>query len=203
MAGDKDGLVVVYSAATLAALWECHLAETGGIEKLRVSSDSAMVFAGSFAGPVFGWAAGEGGDPTVFEGHTGDVSGLRMAGPNEEFLVTSARDGDVRLWDRSDGRCVSVLREHVHGVSCLAVDGDRIYSAGRDKKVKVWPGPPHSPEAVGDGPGPASVATFEPHGGGIRGLVVDAETNTLYAGGFDFVVHAYDLKVSDSAGVWG
>ncbi|WP_433383645.1 trypsin-like peptidase domain-containing protein [Actinoplanes sp. CA-142083] len=90
------------------------------------------------------WNLRDGGAPgPVFAGHgkaVRDVVPVQVAG--RTLLATSAADGDVRVWDPSDGRCLRVFSGHtdvVHALCTLTVDGhDFLASASRDRTARLW-----------------------------------------------------------------
>lgn len=54
------------------------------------------------------------------------------------YMLTSALDNTIRMWDVSTGRCVRTFFGHVEGVWALAADGLRIVSGAEDRMTKVW-----------------------------------------------------------------
>ena len=54
------------------------------------------------------------------------------------YILTSALDNTIRLWDTATGECVREFFGHVEGVWALGADMLRIVSGAEDKCVKVW-----------------------------------------------------------------
>jgi len=76
----------------------------------------------------------------TFEGHSGPVSSLALAGGGE-LAVSGGVDGTLRVWRVSTGACQRVLRGHTSGVMALLISGaqrDRVVSASWDSTVRVW-----------------------------------------------------------------
>ena len=54
------------------------------------------------------------------------------------YMLTSALDSTIRLWDTATQRCLRTYFGHVEGVWALAADTLRIVSGAEDRMVKVW-----------------------------------------------------------------
>ncbi|KAL8920603.1 MAG: hypothetical protein Q9172_004430 [Xanthocarpia lactea] len=54
------------------------------------------------------------------------------------YMLTSALDSTIRLWDTANGRCLHTYFGHLEGVWALAADTLRIVSGAEDRMVKVW-----------------------------------------------------------------
>ncbi|KAL8749597.1 MAG: hypothetical protein Q9184_006745 [Pyrenodesmia sp. 2 TL-2023] len=54
------------------------------------------------------------------------------------YMLTSALDSTIRLWDTASGRCLHTYFGHLEGVWALAADTLRIVSGAEDRMVKVW-----------------------------------------------------------------
>lgn len=55
-----------------------------------------------------------------------------------KYMLTSALDSTIRLWEVATGRCIRTLFGHVEGVWALGADTLRIVSGAEDRMVKVW-----------------------------------------------------------------
>ena len=54
------------------------------------------------------------------------------------YILTSALDSTIRLWDTYTGRSLRTYFGHVEGVWALAADSLRVVSGAQDRTVKVW-----------------------------------------------------------------
>lgn len=58
--------------------------------------------------------------------------------PPPRYMLTSALDSTIRLWDVHSGKCIRKFFGHVEGVWALAADTLRLVSGAEDRMVKVW-----------------------------------------------------------------
>lgn len=54
------------------------------------------------------------------------------------YIVTSALDSTIRLWETTTGRCLRTFFGHLEGVWAVAADTLRIVSGAEDRMVKIW-----------------------------------------------------------------
>ncbi|EED19784.1 sulfur metabolite repression control protein SconB, putative [Talaromyces stipitatus ATCC 10500] len=62
--------------------------------------------------------------------------GDRPAPPR--YILTSALDSTIRLWETYSGRCLRTFFGHLEGVWALSADTLRIVSGAEDRMVKIW-----------------------------------------------------------------
>lgn len=62
--------------------------------------------------------------------------GDRPAPPR--YILTSALDSTIRLWETYTGRCLRTFFGHLEGVWALSADTLRIVSGAEDRMVKIW-----------------------------------------------------------------
>lgn len=55
-----------------------------------------------------------------------------------QYMLTSALDNTIRMWDVCTGRCIRTFFGHVEGVWALAADSLRMVSGAQDRMLKVW-----------------------------------------------------------------
>ena len=54
------------------------------------------------------------------------------------YLVTGCRDEHIRVWDMGTDKCVRIVKGHSDEVSCLAVEGQTLWSGSIDGTVRSW-----------------------------------------------------------------
>jgi F-box and WD-40 domain protein MET30 len=91
-----------------------------------------------------------GGFPTTYPTaaqHTSPISTLLQASSSTSchprplpprYMLTSALDSTIRIWNVHTGRCIRKFFGHVEGVWAVAADTLRIVSGAEDRMVKVW-----------------------------------------------------------------
>src|SRR5262249_28681687 len=75
----------------------------------------------------------------IIEDHQGEVGSVAYS-PDGKHIVSSGRDGTVRIWDAVTGEAGLVLRGHQDkvGTSTYSPDGKWILSSGGDGTVREW-----------------------------------------------------------------
>ncbi|KAI9799987.1 MAG: hypothetical protein M1833_003516 [Piccolia ochrophora] len=101
--------------------------------------------------------------------------------PPPQYMLTSALDSTIRLWDVPSGRCLRTFFGHVEGVWALAADTLRIVSGAEDRMVKVWD--PRSGKCE---------RTFTGHAGPVT--CVGLSDSRICTGGEDCEVKLYSFQ---------
>lgn len=57
---------------------------------------------------------------------------------DENKIVSGLRDNTIKIWDRSDLKCIKTLTGHTGSVLCLQYDDKVIISGSSDSTVRVW-----------------------------------------------------------------
>jgi len=70
--------------------------------------------------------------------HVGLFSSEPTRAQPPRYMLTSALDSTIRLWDVHSGRCIRKFFGHVEGVWAVAADTLRFVSGAEDRMVKVW-----------------------------------------------------------------
>lgn len=87
------------------------------------------------------WDANTGALLRTLRGHGADVYSLAFD-PNDQHLVSSARDKTIRVWNPATGEALRVLCGHQWVITSVAISqsGDKLASASWDGSVKLWDG---------------------------------------------------------------
>ncbi|KIV92038.1 hypothetical protein PV10_06513 [Exophiala mesophila] len=96
------------------------------------------------------------------------------------YMLTSALDSTLRLWDVHSGRCIKKFFGHVEGVWAVAADTLRIVSGAEDRMVKVWD--PRTGKCE---------RTFTGHAGPVT--CIDLSDSRMVSGGEDGEVRVYNF----------
>ena len=104
------------------------------------SPSGSEIAVGHEWGQVSIWQRGEFDEPLAeLGGHAEEVFDVRYL-PDGSRIVTTGRDGTIRLWDSETHRAMGVLRGHDDYVFSLAVDprGRRFLSGSGDGTIRIW-----------------------------------------------------------------
>ena len=103
------------------------------------------------------------------------------------YMLTSALDSTIRLWDVSTGKCLRTFFGHVEGVWALAADTLRVVSGAEDRMVKVW-----------DARSGKCERTFTGHAGPVT--CIGLNDSRMCTGSEDCKVRLYSFKGEETNG---
>lgn len=94
----------------------------------------------------------------------------RNSGKSER-LVTASKDGLAKIWNVRTRKCEATLAGHLDSIECVKWGGEGfIYTASRDRTIKVW---------ATDGPSPKDVGklckTLKGHGHRVNSLALSCD----------------------------
>ena len=141
-----------------ASFVDTHLADTVLAEafdfpgSLALSSDGALLAAGTSNGAVWLWRVADRTPLATLEGHAGGVFGVSLSADGQ-LVASASEDGALRLWETSTGRPLPTLQGHRWVESVLAEPpADDVVIVGIDERSAVlWNGQTwtaHGPGAV-------------------------------------------------------
>ena len=74
----------------------------------------------------------------ILAGHDNWITDLYFH-PNGKFLISTADDKSIRMWDLSVGRCYrKIYNAHDHFISCFDMKGKLAATGSVDTSVKIW-----------------------------------------------------------------
>ena len=71
-------------------------------------------------------------------GHQQAVTCLKTLTDNKNMLLTGSLDGTLRLFNRERMAQIRCFNGHTDKVWCVEAVGDRVFSGGSDKTIRVW-----------------------------------------------------------------
>jgi WD40 repeat protein/serine/threonine protein kinase len=122
-------------------------------------------------------------------GNSADVLGLSFS-PRPGQLLSTARDGTVRLWDVASGKAVQRFVGHSLPVwsAAFSPDGSQVVTAGEDGTVRIWQTADAKSRIYRGHDGPVYAVAWSPHG------------NWIASAGEDRAVHVWpadkDLQIN-------
>ncbi|KAJ9633427.1 uncharacterized protein PV06_06777 [Exophiala oligosperma] len=112
--------------------------------------------------------------------HTGQFASEPDRPQPPRYMLTSALDSTIRLWDVHSGRCIRKFFGHVEGVWAIAADTLRFVSGAEDGMVKIWD--PRSGKCE---------RTFTGHAGPVT--CIGLSDSRMCSGGEDGEVRVYNF----------
>ncbi len=121
-------------------------------------------------------------------GHDGPINALRYSASGVN-LVSSSRDGTVRVWNPGSSQLVATLAGHAGEVEEAGIDTalEHVVSGGADGTVRVWSVPPEAPAARHIGAG-------EIAGGGSFVPALSPDGRVAVSAGGDDVADVWDAR---------
>ncbi len=75
----------------------------------------------------------------ILRGHTGAINRIAWS-PDGRYLASPSDDNTIRIWDVSEGKCISILEGHISRVNSVAwsPNGNSLVSGSDDNKLYIW-----------------------------------------------------------------
>ena len=119
-----------------------------------------------------------------FQGHTSAVNAVSLSADGR-FLASGSRDGMVRLWEVSSGRCLHILQDHANSIESvsLSADGRFLVSGSNDQTVRLW--------ELSSG---RCLRTFQGHSEGVSSVNLSTDGRFLVSGSSGQTVRLWELS---------
>jgi WD40 repeat protein len=147
VAGGEEGVVRIWNVArgklTLAlkghgaAINAVASSATGKYIASASDDHTVRIWEGLDSAGELLWESPSNKPVRVLRGHTDAVTDAAFT-PDEKYLVSSSRDGTLKVWNVATGDNVYTYSEHPSPQSSVSVGGDRIASGAADGSVIVW-----------------------------------------------------------------
>jgi WD40 repeat protein/tRNA A-37 threonylcarbamoyl transferase component Bud32 len=140
------------------------------------------------------------GDRLVFKrrlmGHTAEIRGLAFT-PDGQTVISSARDGEVRLWNAAADSPVRILKPELGTAYCVAIspNGQLLAVGGGDWQrgsIKIF-----------DLASQTELAEIKAFGGFVHSVAFNSDGEQLAAGSADKSVSIWQLRSTDGAAPGG
>lgn len=145
-----DGTFIATACVGSAILWRPHDGEVrtvsadkgkqpAWIQTTALSSDGALLAAGTQLGDVFVWHTKDLSLRARLRGHKDNITALAFS-PDGRTLASAGVDHRIRLWNLADNRLDRNLVGHLDWVLSIAFspEGSVLASGGKDNMVKLW-----------------------------------------------------------------
>ena len=114
--------------------------DTVKITCFLVSQNAHVLMLGKENGMFEIWNVSNGTCIHVLQAHDQHISCCAITSNNHNFILTGSHDKQLKLWSLQKGKCKRTFSGHKHNIAacCFSVDNKLIFSAARDKTIKVW-----------------------------------------------------------------
>jgi len=158
------------------------------VTSLRFSPTGRMIASGSMDKHVFIWSVyGDCDNLQVYKGHKNAVLQVDWSKDGTKICSASA-DKTILVWDVETNKRVKKFQDHeshVNSVCCARVDPHLLASASDDCTAKLW-----------DTRVRGCLHTF-PERFQVTACAFSADDNTIFTGGIDNVIRAWDKRKND------
>ncbi|SCU87039.1 LAFA_0E04324g1_1 [Lachancea sp. 'fantastica'] len=133
--GYADGVIKVWDLLSKSVLISFN-GHKSAVTTMKFDNTGTRLISGSKDSDIVVWdLVGEVG---LFKlrSHKDSVTGLWCQG--EEWLVSTSKDGLIKVWDMKTRQCVETHMAHVGECWSLGVHADLAITAGADNQLKLW-----------------------------------------------------------------
>ncbi|SCV00086.1 LAME_0G07426g1_1 [Lachancea meyersii CBS 8951] len=133
--GYADGAIKIWDLLSRSVLINFN-GHKSAITMLRFDSTGTRLISGAKDSDVIVWDLVAEVGLYKLRSHKDSVTGIWCYG--EEWLISTSKDGLIKIWDLKTQQCVETHMAHVGECWSLGVHGDLVVTAGADNQLKLW-----------------------------------------------------------------
>ncbi|MCS7016711.1 MAG: WD40 repeat domain-containing protein [Gemmatales bacterium] len=194
--GGEDGQVILWERATFQAKlkWPAH---QDWLSALALDEKTKLIASAGYDLAVRLWQLDNGQRIREFSLYPPDkkptpdtfaapaVATCVAFSPEGKFLAAGCLDGNIRLWEVSNGNLIRLISAHGSQVTALIFhpSGQVLISASRDRTIRLW--------NMANG---QLLRTLEGHQSWVQALALIDQGTRLVSAGMDGTVRVWDLR---------
>ncbi|KAM3921016.1 F-box/WD repeat-containing protein 10 [Leptodactylus fuscus] len=132
--GSRDRRVKLYDMADMAQIPPLIQGHAGSIRVVRLCEERGLVFSGGFDLSIRQWDLHSGVCLRIYHGHMKTITCLDV---QDDLLVSGAKDGLVKVWAVSMGKCTRTFK-HKDPVLAVRLRDQLVVSGCEKGLVKIW-----------------------------------------------------------------
>lgn len=183
-AEDKEVRVWDLASMDCLAVLSGHDGAVHGVAFHPTNRNTLVTASEDFTARVWKIAgSGEATVENVLSGHGAAVLSCAFS-PNGSSIVSSSRDGSVRIWSAATGKCQKTLLGHKDWITACAFspDSQKLATVSWDFNVKIW-----------DATSFEELHTLTGHGGGVTDCSWAPSSKVLVTSSFDGTLRLWDV----------
>ncbi|CAI0447471.1 unnamed protein product [Linum tenue] len=162
----------------------------GSVLDLSITHDNKSVIAASSSNKLFVWDVNSGRQLHTLTGHVDKVCAVDVSKVSSRYVVSSAYDRTIKLWDLQKGYCTNTIMFHSNcNALCFSTDGQTICSGHVDGNLRLWD--------IQSGRLLSEVAA---HSSAITSLSLSRNGNTILSSGRDNQHNIFDIRSLEVCG---
>ena len=77
---------------------------------------------------------------SILQGFSSNPTCIRFSPIDENIIISGDTNGEIKIWDLSNKKCISTIEAHIIDITSLALTNncDRIISTSYDKNICIW-----------------------------------------------------------------
>ncbi|CCE62237.1 hypothetical protein TPHA_0C00810 [Tetrapisispora phaffii CBS 4417] len=134
-AGYADGVIKIWDLMSKTVLLSFS-GHKSGVTILKFDSTGTRLMSGSRDSDIIIWDLVSEVGVFKLRSHKDAITGIWCEG--EDWLVSTAKDGLIKLWDLKTQQCVETHIAQTGECWALGVHGDLVVTTGTDSQIKIW-----------------------------------------------------------------